>query len=133
MHELSAGLAAGGVPPERISMEIFGTVEASRNNVLGDRPAPHQPAGRPGQGPVVTFSRSNLAVAWDSSYASLLELAEACDVPVSFGCRIGVCHNCESGLVDGQVKYDVEPLERPGEGRVLVCCTEPAGEVTLEL
>ena len=133
MHELSAGLAAGGVPPERISMEIFGTAEAIIPGVLGDRPAPHQPAGSPGQGPVVTFSRSNLAVAWDSSYASLLELAEACDVPVSFGCRIGVCHNCESGLVDGQVKYDIEPLERPGEGRVLVCCTEPAGEVTLEL
>src|SRR6185312_12304111 len=133
MHELSAGLAAGGVPPGRISMEIFGTVEASRNNVLGDRPAPHQPAGRPGQGPVVTFSRSNLAVAWDSSYSNLLEFAEACDVPVGFGCRIGVCHNCESGLVDGAVKSDIEPLDRPEEGRVLVCCTEPAGEITLEL
>jgi ferredoxin-NADP reductase/MOSC domain-containing protein YiiM len=133
MHELSAGLAAGGVPPERISMEIFGTVEASRNNVLGDRPAPHQPAGPPGQGPVVTFSRSNLAVEWDSTYSNLLEFAEACDVPVGFGCRIGVCHNCESGLVDGRVTYTTEPLERPEEGRVLVCCTEPAGEVTLEL
>ncbi len=133
MHGLSAGLAAGGVPPERISMEIFGTVEASRNGVLGDRPAPHQPAGRPGQGPVVTFSRSNLAVAWDSSYSNLLEFAEACDVPVGFGCRIGVCHNCESGLVDGEVTYDIEPLERPEQGRVLVCCTEPAGEITLEL
>ena len=133
MHELSAGLAAGGVPPERISMEIFGTVEASRNGVLGDRPAPHQPAGRPGQGPVVTFSRSNLAVEWDSSYSNLLEFAEACDVPVGFGCRIGVCHNCESGLVDGEVTYTLEPLERPEDGRVLVCCTEPAGEITLEL
>jgi ferredoxin-NADP reductase/MOSC domain-containing protein YiiM/ferredoxin len=133
MHELSAGLTAGGVPPERVSMEIFGTAEATIPGILGDRPAPHQPTGTPGQGPVVTFSRSNLAVAWDSSYASLLELAEACDVPVSFGCRIGVCHNCESGLVDGQVTYDIEPLERPEEGRVLVCCTEPAGEITLEL
>ena len=82
---------------------------------------------------MVTFSRSNLAVAWDSSYSSLLEFAEACDVPVGFGCRIGVCHNCESGLVDGEVTYDIEPLERPEEGRVLVCCTEPAGEITLEL
>jgi ferredoxin len=133
MHELSAGLTAGGVPPERVSMEIFGTAEATISGIVGDRPAPHQPTGTPGQGPVVTFSRSNLAVAWDSSYASLLELAEACDVPVSFGCRIGVCHNCESGLVDGQVTYDIEPLERPAEGRVLVCCTEPAGEITLEL
>ena len=131
MHELSAGLAAGGVAPERISMEIFGTAEASIPGIVGDRPAPHQPSGSPGQGPEVTFSRSNLAVAWDSSYASLLELAEACDVPVSFGCRIGVCHNCESGLVDGQVRYTTEPLEPPPDGRVLVCCSQPAGELTL--
>ncbi|HET7050242.1 MAG TPA: MOSC and FAD-binding oxidoreductase domain-containing protein [Solirubrobacteraceae bacterium] len=133
MRELSAGLTARGIPPERISMEIFGTVEASAPGVVGDRPAPHQPAGRPGQGPVVTFSRSNLAVAWDPSYSSLLEFAEACDVPVSFGCRTGVCHYCESGLVDGEVTYKTEPLEPPEEGRVLVCCTEPAGEVTLAL
>jgi ferredoxin-NADP reductase/MOSC domain-containing protein YiiM len=133
MHDLSAGLAAGGVGPERISMEIFGTAEAVIPGVVGDRPAPHQPSGPPGQGPVVTFSRSNLAVEWDPSYGSLLEFAEACDVPVSFGCRIGVCHNCESGLVDGDVTYKIEPLEPPQEGRVLVCCTEPAGEITLEL
>ena len=133
MHELSAGLAAGGVGPERISMEIFGTAEAFIPGIVGDRPAPHQPSGPPGHGPVVTFSRSNLAVDWDPSYGSLLELAEACDVPVSFGCRIGVCHNCESGLVDGDVTYKIKPLEPPAEGRVLVCCTEPAGEITLEL
>ncbi len=28
---------------------------------------------------------------------SLLELAEACDVPVRWSCRAGVCHNCEVG------------------------------------
>ena len=114
-------------------MEIFGTVAAPAHGIVGDRPAPHLPSGRPGQGPIVTFSRSNLAVPWDPSYSNLLEFAEACDVPVGFGCRIGVCHNCESGLVDGHVTYTTEPLERPQEGRVLVCCTEPAGEVTLEL
>ena len=133
MQELSAGLAAHGVTPERISMEIFGTIEASRPGVLGDRPAPHQPPGPPGQGPVVTFSRSNLAVAWDPSYSNLLEFAEACDVPVSFSCRTGVCHSCESGIVDGAVTYTTQPLEPPEEGRVLVCCSQPTGEVTLEL
>jgi ferredoxin len=94
---------------------------------------PNQPSGTPGQGPVVTFSRSNLAVAWDPSYSSLLEFAEACDVPVSFSCRTGVCHSCESGIVDGAVNYATQPLEPLETGRVLVCCSEPAGEVTLEL
>jgi ferredoxin len=39
------------------------------------------------------------------SYHSILELAEACDIPVRWSCRTGVCHNCESGLVSGEVAY----------------------------
>ena len=62
---------------------------------------------------------------WDDRWPSLLDLAEACDVPVGFGCRIGVCHNCESGLLAGDVAYDTAPLEPPADGRVLVCCTRP--------
>ena len=64
---------------------------------------------------------------------SLLDLAEACDVPVGFGCRNGVCHNCESGLLAGDVDYTLDPLEPPPGGRVLVCCTRPASELTLDL
>ncbi len=51
---------------------------------------------------------------WNASvYQSILELAEACDVPVRWSCRAGVCHNCESGLVSGAVVYGPEPLEKP--------------------
>ena len=35
------------------------------------------------------------------AFQSLLELAEACDVPVRFACRTGVCHNCETALIAG--------------------------------
>ena len=45
------------------------------------RRAPHQPPGPPGTGPAVTFARSGLTTAWSDGYASVLELAEACDVP----------------------------------------------------
>ena len=98
----------------------------------GDRP-PHQPSGPAGSGPTVTFVRSNLAVEWDERFGSLLDFAEACDVPVGFGCRNGVCHNCESGLVEGAVAYDPEPLEAPPDGRVLVCCSRPVSELALDL
>jgi ferredoxin len=81
----------------------------------------------------VTFARSGLAVAWDERFPSLLDLAEACDVPVDFGCRTGVCHNCESGLVAGSVQYTTPPLEPPSGGRVLVCCSRPAEDLTLDL
>jgi ferredoxin len=73
-------------------------------------------------------------VAWDATrFPNLPDLAEACDVPVGFGCRNGVCHNCESGLLAGAVTYDPDPLEPPPEGRVLVCCSTPSTELALDL
>jgi ferredoxin-NADP reductase/MOSC domain-containing protein YiiM len=134
MRTLSAALTARGVPPEQVATELFGAAPLLAPGVVAaDRPAPHEPAGPPGDGPAVTFARSNLTVPWDPSYVSLLELAEACDVPASFSCRTGVCHYCETGLLTGNVDYRPQPLEPPVEGRVLVCCSRPSEDVTLEL
>jgi ferredoxin-NADP reductase/MOSC domain-containing protein YiiM len=134
MRTLSAGLTARGVPPEQINTETFGPVAVTAPGIVGaSERTPHQPEGRPGPGPAVTFARSGLSVAWEPSYASLLELAEACDVPVAFGCRTGVCHYCETEMLTGEVTYSVAPLEPPVEGRVLMCCSRPKSEVTLEL
>jgi ferredoxin-NADP reductase/MOSC domain-containing protein YiiM len=133
MREISAGLTARGVLPERVATEIFGAKDIIAPGVTGDRPAPHPPDGAPGDGPAITFSRSGLTVPWDTSYPSLLEFAEACDVPASFSCRTGVCHYCETGLLSGEVDYTTTPLEPPAEGRLLVCCSQPATDVTLEL
>jgi ferredoxin-NADP reductase/MOSC domain-containing protein YiiM/ferredoxin len=134
MRAIGAALTALGVPPERVATEAFGAVAVHASGIVkaGDR-APHQPDGPPGTGPAVTFVRSNLSVAWDERYGNLLDFAEACDVPVGFGCRTGVCHNCESGILSGDVTYDTEPLEPPPDGRVLVCCTHPTSELTLDL
>jgi ferredoxin-NADP reductase/MOSC domain-containing protein YiiM len=134
MSSLSAALVARGVAPERVTMETFGAAAVGRPpGMEGDRPPPHPPAGEAGSGPAVTFSRSGLTVAWDPGFGNLLELAEACDVPVSFGCRNGVCHYCESGLLSGDVDYVTAPLEAPDAEHVLMCCTQPASEVTVEL
>ncbi|MGH2895989.1 MAG: 3-alpha domain-containing protein, partial [Solirubrobacteraceae bacterium] len=134
MHELSAALIAGGAAPEHVAMEVFGAQAVTfAPGLNGDRPAPHAPSGAPGTGPPVTFSRSNLVVPWDPSYGNLLEFAEVCDIPVSFGCRTGVCHSCQTGLLTGEVAYTTEPLEPPDREQVLVCCAQPAGDITLEL
>jgi ferredoxin-NADP reductase/MOSC domain-containing protein YiiM len=135
MSSLAAALVAGGVAPERVAMETFGAVAAGARppGMDGVQPPPHPPGGEAGSGPAVTFSRSGLTVAWDPSYGNLLELAEACDVPVTFGCRNGVCHYCESGLLTGDVDYVTEPLEAPDSEHVLMCCAQPTSEVTLEL
>jgi ferredoxin len=95
--------------------------------------APHQPAGIPGTGPLVSFARSGIAARWRQEEQSLLELAEACDVPVRWSCRTGVCHNCESGLISGSVAYQPDPLDPPAQGNVLICCSRPQGDVVIDL
>jgi ferredoxin len=134
MEAIGAALTARGAPPERMATEAFRAVAAYASGIVkqGER-EPHAPGGAPGTGPTVTFSRSDLAVPWDDRYASLLDFAEACDVPVGCGCRTGVRHNCESGLLAGEVAYHTEPLEPPSDGRILVCCSRPGSEVTLDL
>ncbi len=137
MDDLTAGLAAWGVPGDRIHTEIFGPGHALAPGVVergahADR-APHPPAGEPGAGPDVSFARSGLTVAWDDRYASLLELAEACDVAVRWSCRTGVCHTCVTGLLAGTVAYDPEPLDLPGDADALICCSRPEAPVTLDL
>ena len=82
---------------------------------------------------MVTFSRSGLAVPWDSRFGNLLGLAEACAVPVRWSCRSGVCHNCESGLIEGEVAYAPDPLDPPAEGNALICCATPITAVDLDL
>ncbi len=135
LHEMTASLTARGVPPEQVTAEVFGSVGAHASGVVstGDRPAPHAPDGRPGTGPAVNFVRSNLTIPWGARFPSLLDFAEACDVPVGFGCRNGTCHSCESTLLAGEVEYTTDPLEWPPAGRVLVCCSTPSADLALDL
>jgi ferredoxin-NADP reductase len=123
-----------GVASGRVHREIFGP-EAAVTPGIAKAPVqpPHPPAGAVGSGPTVSFARSGLDVRWSSTYQNLLEFAEACAVPVKWSCRTGVCHNCECALIGGSVRYDPEPLERPAQGNVLICCAVPQTEVDLDL
>jgi ferredoxin-NADP reductase/MOSC domain-containing protein YiiM len=134
LAELTAGLKSWGVPEARIHSEIFGTGPSVTPGIAtAPTKSPHQPAGVPGTGPAVSFARSGLSVPWNSRFQSLLEFAEACDIPVRWACRVGVCHMCESGLIGGKVGYSPEPLDRPMEGNVLICCSTPLSEIELDL
>ncbi|WFU42316.1 MOSC and FAD-binding oxidoreductase domain-containing protein [Bradyrhizobium sp. CB82] len=134
MSDLSAGLASFGVAKDRIRTEIFGTGPSMTPGIAASpRQTPDVPAGLPGSGPMVSFARSGLNVRWGSSFKSLLELAEACDVPVRWSCRTGVCHNCETGLVAGTVSYHPEPIDAPADGNLLICCSRPEGNVVIDL
>ena len=127
------GCETGGVLAGNVHTEIFGSLEAIIPGMAQVVHTPHLPQGPPGSGPPVSFARSGITAAWDPKFASLLELAEACDVPVRWSCRTGVCHTCMTGLIGGSIIYDPEPLERPAPGNVLVCCSQPKAIVTLDL
>jgi ferredoxin len=135
MAEMKGTLAAMGVAPEHIRMELFNGSESMTPGVVGATVrTPHLPEGNGATGPLVSFARSGIAAHWNpSAYQSLLELAEACDIPVRWSCRAGVCHNCESGLVSGAVAYGPEPLDRPADGNLLVCCSQPLRDVVIDL
>ena len=135
MSDMKANLATFGVAPERIHIEIFNGGEPMTPGVVGAATRiPHLPKDDANTGPLVSFARSGIAAHWKASaYQSILELAEACDVPVRWACRTGVCHNCESGLVSGDVVYEPEPLDKPADGNLLVCCSQPVHDVVLDL
>jgi ferredoxin-NADP reductase/MOSC domain-containing protein YiiM/ferredoxin len=133
LQELTAGLVAWGVPADHVHTEIFGTLDSITPGMKAETHSPHVPAGPAGFGPEVSFARSGVRLPWDARYGSLLELAEACDVPVRWSCRTGVCHTCETALIAGDVDYDPEPLDPPAQGGALICCSRPRGEVVLDL
>jgi ferredoxin-NADP reductase/MOSC domain-containing protein YiiM len=134
MSDLTTGLKELGVAPDRIHTETFGAGPSITPGIAAEpRRPPHLPAGGPGSGPVVSFARSGLNVRWSSSFPNLLELAEACDVPVRYACRTGVCHTCESGLVVGKIGYRPDPVDAPADGIVLICCAQPEGDVVIDL
>ena len=130
---LSAALSDYGLDPARIQVEIFGAGASLTPGIAEQAKPPHPPHGLTGTGPSVAFVRSGLIVAWHPRYRSLLNFAEACDVPVRWSCRTGVCHNCETALLSGTVTYDPEPVDPPAEGNVLTCCARPGGDLVLDL
>jgi ferredoxin-NADP reductase/MOSC domain-containing protein YiiM len=134
MAEVSAALAGRGLDGARIHTEIFGAAPPQTPGIAAAaaRP-PHPPAGAPGDGPGVAFARSGLTVRWDRRYASLLDLAEACDVPVRWSCRTGVCHTCQTALMAGTISYAPDPVDDPADGSALICCSQPRGDLVLDL
>jgi ferredoxin len=132
--DLTEGLKAWGVPAGRIFSEAFGAGHALTPGIVGESPKPpHLPAEAAGTGPLVSFARSGINAHWGPNYGSILELAEACDVPVRWACRTGVCHNCESGLIAGAIAYRPDPLEPPAGGNLLICCSRPQGDIVVDL
>jgi ferredoxin-NADP reductase/MOSC domain-containing protein YiiM len=134
MDDIRDALTAAGVDPARIHTELFGALPPINPGVVGEPPKrPHPPEGVPGSGPRITFARSGLSVNWAPGFHTLLELAEACDVPTRYSCRSGVCHTCVTPVIEGTTDYSQPPLEEPADGTVLLCTATPHSDLVLDL
>lgn len=129
LYSITSALSDIGISETNIKSELFG----STPETSGSGKAPHLPSENTGQGPLITFSKSKIAFNWSPRFNNLLEAVEACDIPVHWSCRMGVCHLCETGIIDGQVSYSPDPLDPPADGNVLLCCSIPKGPVDLDL
>ena len=134
MTDMRDALTAAGLDPGRIHTELFGALPSINPGLTGQasRP-PHQPPGPAATGPMVTFARSGISARFGAAGRSLLELADACDVPSRWSCRTGVCHTCATPLLSGDVTYSPDPLEPPAAGEVLICCARPSNDIVLDM
>jgi ferredoxin-NADP reductase/MOSC domain-containing protein YiiM/ferredoxin len=132
LNEFTSSLKQWGVEPQRIHSETFGPGQGFTPGIAAPK-TQEPPKSIPGPGPQISFVRSGVTGAWNGQFHSLLELAEACRVPVGWACRTGVCHSCESALVSGAVRYDPQPLDPPAEGNILICCSTPDGNLEIDL
>jgi len=135
MKAVYGALRSLGVAKERIAYEFFGPATVLDEDV-------RQPAASAGpvalpvihtDQPSVTLRKSGRVAAWSSGTASLLDFVEAQGLSPEFSCRAGVCGTCKADLVSGTVRYVEEPLDPPGAGHVLLCCSQPVGPVVLDL
>jgi ferredoxin-NADP reductase len=135
MDAMREALTATGINPAHIHTELFGALPPINPGIVASSQSvrPHPPDGAPGTGPRITFSRSGLSINWSPDYHTILELAEACDIPTRFSCRSGVCHTCVTPVIEGATTYSQRPLEEPSAGAVLICVATPRSDLVLEL
>jgi ferredoxin len=134
MDDMRDALTAIGLDQAAIHIELFGALASINPGITGQvRTPPHQPPGPPGPPPLVTFARSGIAAPFGTDWHSVLDFADACDVPTRWSCRTGVCHTCITPLLSGDIAYAPDPLEPPTDGQVLICCARPRTDIVLDM
>ena len=134
MADMRHALTAIGLGPAAIHTELFGSLAGFSPGITGQvSKPPHLPPGPPATGPLVNFARSGITTPFGQDWRSVLDLADACDVPTRWSCRTGVCHTCVTPLLSGNISYKPDPLELPADGQVLICCARPATDIVLDI
>ncbi len=127
MESLVKDLGEWGVPDANVHFEAFGPASVKKA-----KPKPAADAAAPAESFEVEFAKSGKKVAWDGSFDSILEFAEANDIAMDSGCRAGNCGTCITAVRSGDVKYVEEPGAQPEAGSCLTCVSVPKSNLTLE-
>jgi len=117
-----------------LHLESFGGVRTS----VADKPAPLGAAdgdGAPQAGALaIEFAKSG-KVAHTDGATTLLEVGEANDIALDYGCRAGNCGDCKVRLLKGEAKTAIEDgltAEDKKAGYILTCVAKPRSACTVD-
>lgn len=126
MNSLFEGLKDWGAPEDAIHYEAFGPATVKKKAQADAADKAESPTLS------VEFAKSGKVVSWQTAEQSLLELAEANDVALDFGCRAGNCGSCLVAIKQGDVDYLSEPGDKPEQGSCLACVCVPKSNLVLD-
>jgi ferredoxin-NADP reductase len=129
MQKMYDAVVALGVDSANIHYELFSPAQSFHPR--GHLAAETREASL--SGPRIVFRKSGTSAPWVNSSHSLLEFAEDQGLNPDYSCRQGSCDSCKTRIFAGEVRYILEPFERPEPGFALLCCSVPATDLELDL
>ncbi len=91
---------------------------------------PAQPASPASSSPAIVLAKSGQEISCDGE-ETILEVAQAEDIDLPYGCGMGVCGQCKLRKLEGEVTYDEEPDCE--DGYILTCIAKPVNRVVIEV
>ncbi|WP_262032474.1 2Fe-2S iron-sulfur cluster-binding protein [Microvirga sp. Mcv34] len=152
MEAMKRLLAELGVPSEQIKTEAFGPakgavpppgvtvttpLQAPADGAAAGTTVLTTPTQAPAIGPAtasIRFAKSNKVVPLPPDQ-SVLEVAEAADVPIDYSCRVGICGICKTKLLEGQVTMEVDEALTPedkAQNIILACQAKSIGNLVVD-
>ena len=127
MESIVKDLEEWGVPKSKIHFEAFGPASVKKTA------APKAGTSAEAEtGFEIKFAKSGKTLQWIASAGSILDLAEANDIDMDFGCRAGSCGTCMTAVHSGEIDYLDEPSAATNEGSCLACIAIPKSVVTID-
>ena len=134
MGETGAALAGLGLDPGRIHVELFGPAPGQTPGIASapSRP-PHVPAGTPGRGPTIEFSRSNLAVAWSRNTPACSSSPRR--ATYRFAGHVAPASATAARPPSSPARSSTAPIPSrlPPTAPSLICCAQPSDHLILDL